>query len=71
MVKRTGGFTVFPLDMADSLDGLGLQPLDRDTLAPSNAALVRRTVEVCEKYERPVATYMQARETLGLRPFAC
>jgi 3-keto-5-aminohexanoate cleavage enzyme len=45
--------------------------LDRDTLAPSNAALVRRTVEVCEKYERPVATYMQARETLGLRPFAC
>ena len=30
--------------------------LDRDTLAPSNAALVRRVVELCEKYERPVAT---------------
>ena len=45
--------------------------LDRDSLAPSNAALVRRTVEVCEKYERPVATYTQAREILSLRPFVC
>ena len=45
--------------------------LDRDSLAPSNAALVRRTVEVCEKYERPVASYTKAREILGLRPFAC
>lgn len=44
--------------------------LDRDTLAPSNAALVRRTVEVCEKYERPVATVEQARAILGLRPAA-
>ena len=42
--------------------------LDRDTLAPSNAALVQRTVEICEKYERPVATWQQARELLGLRP---
>jgi 3-keto-5-aminohexanoate cleavage enzyme len=41
--------------------------LDRDTLAPSNAALVRRTVEICETYERPVATWAQAREMLGLR----
>ncbi|WP_424987322.1 3-keto-5-aminohexanoate cleavage protein [Microbulbifer sp. S227A] len=41
--------------------------LDRDTLAPSNAALVRRTAEICEKYERPVATWQQAREILGLR----
>ena len=40
--------------------------LDRDTLAPSNAALVRRTVELCEKYERPVATPAQARALLGL-----
>ncbi|WP_068109363.1 3-keto-5-aminohexanoate cleavage protein [Tropicimonas marinistellae] len=40
--------------------------LDQDTLAPSNAALVRRAVELCEKYERPVATWMQARATLGL-----
>ncbi|OAN67679.1 3-keto-5-aminohexanoate cleavage protein [Sulfitobacter sp. EhC04] len=41
---------------------------DRDTLAPSNAALVKRTVEVCDKYERPVATWQEARELLGLRP---
>jgi len=41
--------------------------LDRDTLAPSNAALVKRAVEICEKYERPVATWQQAREILGLR----
>ncbi|SFD09762.1 3-keto-5-aminohexanoate cleavage protein [Tropicimonas isoalkanivorans] len=41
--------------------------LDRDTLAPSNAALVRRAAELCEKYERPVASWQQAREILGLR----
>ena len=41
--------------------------LDRETLAPSNAALVRRTVEVAERHGRPVATWRQARETLGLR----
>jgi 3-keto-5-aminohexanoate cleavage enzyme len=41
--------------------------LDRDRLAPSNAALVRRVVEICERHERPVATVAQARETLGLR----
>ncbi len=41
--------------------------LDRDTLAPSNAALVRRAVALCEKYERPVATWAQARDMLGLR----
>ena len=41
--------------------------LDRDHLAPSNAALVRRAAELCEKYERPVATWKQAREMLGLR----
>ena len=40
--------------------------LDRHTLAPSNAALVRRVVELCERYERPVATVAQARGTLGL-----
>lgn len=40
--------------------------LDRDTLAPSNAALVKRTVELCERYERPVATWHQARALLGL-----
>ena len=41
--------------------------LDRDTLAPSNAALVTRAVELCEKHERPVATWQQARDILGLR----
>lgn len=40
--------------------------LDRDTLAPSNAALVERAVALCEKYERPVATWQQARDILGL-----
>lgn len=41
--------------------------LDRDNLAPSNAALVRRVVELCDKNARPVATAVQAREMLGLR----
>ena len=37
---------------------------DRDTLAPSNAALVQRAADLCEKYERSVATWQQAREIL-------
>jgi 3-keto-5-aminohexanoate cleavage enzyme len=40
--------------------------LDRDTLAPSNAALVRRAVEICGKHGRPVATPAEARAILGL-----
>jgi uncharacterized protein (DUF849 family) len=40
--------------------------LDRTTLAPSNAALVNRTVEICQRYNRPVATWQQARDILGL-----
>ncbi len=44
--------------------------LDRNTLAPSNAALIKRAADLCEKYERPVATPKQAREILGLRPVA-
>lgn len=40
--------------------------LDRETLAPSNAALVRRAVELCEKHARPVATCAQARSLLDL-----
>lgn len=40
--------------------------LDRTTLAPSNAALVRRVVELCERHERPAATTAQARDLLGL-----
>ncbi|MCO4843212.1 MAG: 3-keto-5-aminohexanoate cleavage protein [Yoonia sp.] len=42
--------------------------LNRDTLAPSNAALVKRAVDLCDKYERPVATWQQARDILALRP---
>ena len=41
--------------------------LNRETLAPSNSALIKRAVDLCEKYERPVATWQQAREILGLR----
>ncbi|WP_227270707.1 BKACE family enzyme [Roseobacter weihaiensis] len=40
--------------------------LDRETLAPSNAALVRRVVDICERYERPVATWQEARKILGV-----
>lgn len=40
--------------------------LDRNHLAPSNAALVYRTVALCELYDRPVATWVQARKILGL-----
>ncbi len=40
--------------------------IDRNTLAPSNASLVRRAVDLCEKNNRPVATWQQARETLML-----
>ncbi|RDC73646.1 3-keto-5-aminohexanoate cleavage protein [Rhodovulum sp. 12E13] len=42
--------------------------LDRDRLAPSNAALVRRVVELCARHERPVAGPAEARSLLGLRP---
>lgn len=41
--------------------------LDRNRLAPSNAALVKRAVDLCERHERPVATPKQARAILGLR----
>ena len=40
--------------------------LDKETLAPSNAALVKRAVELCEIYNRPVATSQEARNLLGL-----
>jgi uncharacterized protein (DUF849 family) len=42
--------------------------LDRDTLAPSNAALVTRAAAICARHDRPVASPAQAREILGLRP---
>ena len=41
--------------------------LDRHTLAPSNASLIKRAADLCNKYKRPVATITQAREILGLR----
>ena len=41
--------------------------IDKATLAPSNAALVQRTVELCANHDRPVATWQQARNMLGLR----
>ncbi|RVT87021.1 3-keto-5-aminohexanoate cleavage protein [Rhodobacteraceae bacterium CCMM004] len=44
--------------------------LDRETLAPSNAALVARTAELCARHGRPVATPAEARRILGLRPAA-
>ena len=40
---------------------------DRETLAPSNAALVQRAAEICVRVGRPVATVAQARSILGLR----
>jgi len=40
--------------------------LTKDTLAPSNAALVNRVVELCKKYDRPVATPVEAAHMLGI-----
>jgi len=39
--------------------------LDAETLAPSNAALVARVAEICDRFERPVATWQQARHILN------
>jgi 3-keto-5-aminohexanoate cleavage enzyme len=41
--------------------------IDKNTLALSNAALVKRVVDLCESYQRPVATWQQARDILGLQ----
>lgn len=40
--------------------------LDRETLAPSNAALVKIATDLCERFERPVATWREARAILNL-----
>ncbi|SDU30806.1 3-keto-5-aminohexanoate cleavage protein [Stappia sp. ES.058] len=40
--------------------------LDRDTLAPSNAALVKRTADLCADYSRHPASVAEARAILGL-----
>ncbi len=42
--------------------------LDRATLAPSNAALVRLAAELCALHGRPVAKPAEARRILGLSP---
>ena len=39
---------------------------DRNTLAESNAQLVKRVAELCAQYDRPVATARQARDMLGI-----
>jgi 3-keto-5-aminohexanoate cleavage enzyme len=40
--------------------------MSREKLAPSNAALVRQTVELCAQYARRPATPAEARSILGL-----
>ena len=40
--------------------------LSKDTLAPSNAALVERVVSLCDSYDRSVASCAQAKAMLGL-----
>ncbi|OYU47782.1 MAG: 3-keto-5-aminohexanoate cleavage protein [Rhizobiales bacterium PAR1] len=40
--------------------------LDKDTLAPSNAALVKRIVDLCPEHNRRPATVAEARALLGL-----
>jgi 3-keto-5-aminohexanoate cleavage enzyme len=48
-------------------DNLRITP---DRLAASNAELVKKVVDACEKYERKVATPAEARTILGLRASA-
>lgn len=43
--------------------------LDKYTLAPSNAALVRRVVDLCPEYGRRPATVAEARAILKLPPW--
>jgi 3-keto-5-aminohexanoate cleavage enzyme len=40
--------------------------IDRDRLAPSNAALVQRVVDLCDRHGRKVASPAEARAILGL-----
>jgi uncharacterized protein (DUF849 family) len=44
--------------------------LDKDTLAPSNAALVKQVVDLCAEHGRRPATVAEARALLGLAAFA-
>jgi 3-keto-5-aminohexanoate cleavage enzyme len=41
--------------------------IDKTTLAPSNAALVKRAVDICDRHGRRVATWREARDILGLK----
>jgi len=40
--------------------------IDKDKLAPSNASLVKIAKDICEQYNRPVASWKKAREILEL-----
>ena len=40
--------------------------IDRDNLAPSNASLVKIAKEICEQYNRPIASWKKARQILEL-----
>ncbi|HHK73989.1 MAG TPA: 3-keto-5-aminohexanoate cleavage protein [Rhizobiales bacterium] len=42
--------------------------MDKTTLAPSNAALVKTVVELCPEYDRHPASPEEARQILGLKP---
>jgi uncharacterized protein (DUF849 family) len=42
--------------------------LDKETLAPSNAALVAQVARLCAEYGRRPATASEARALLGLKP---
>jgi 3-keto-5-aminohexanoate cleavage enzyme len=42
--------------------------LDKTRLAPSNAALVARVAEICDRHSRPIASVSEARQLLGLPP---
>ena len=44
--------------------------LDKDTLAPSNAALVRQLAQLCEDFGRRPATAAEARALLKLPSLA-
>lgn len=59
---QTGGHVRTGLE-----DNLRIEP---DRLAASNAELVKKVVDACEKYSRRIATPAEARKILGLRPAA-
>ena len=40
--------------------------IDKETLAPSNASLVKIAKEICDQYNRPIASWKKAREILEL-----